>query len=321
MKQTLNKRSMKNENPINELKREAQAIANFIKDELQISEEPLIGIVLGTGFGDKLKFDDNKFLSRKLINTSLEFESLIPTEGHEKTYKYGSINGVKVLALSGRVHMNENPTDPKSIVRMVRLQIQIMLELGVKKLILTCSAGALNPSFVPGNLIVIDSLVTVFAPQMPLFGGEFTSPEDTLSKSLIELAIETPYNAPIKSNSNSSQPEMNFEPEVSLKLPRGSYAMVRGPFFEGRKHDKGILRNNGADCVGMSILPECCIASLYSEVEVLALAFISNDAEGKHSHEENLAKAKECSSALSAYLNQLLRKINEKSKVSDVQQV
>ena len=176
---------------------------------------------------------------------------------------------------------------------MVRLQTEMLFHLGVRNLIITSAVGAL-PQSVPtkfgvGDICVINGFVTVFAPEMPLWAGEFFSPEDVLNEELQQIA---------------------FKERGKLTAHSGGYVMVRGPFFEGRRFDKNFLASTGASVVGMSMLPEACVAALYKDdgVRVLGLAFVTNDAVQEHSHEDNLV----CAGAASKYLGGLLKRIVNK---------
>jgi purine nucleoside phosphorylase len=223
------------------------------------------------------------------------FKGLQNLSGHERSFVHGFVDGKEVIALRGRIHLNEDPGNTE-IFRQVRLQIEILMQLGVKKLILTCAVGALpkgnrmDPDLNIGNIIVINSFVTLFAPRMPLWAGEFVSPEDTLSENLFNIA----------------HPFKLFQEKSNIK--RGAYAMVMGPYFEGRRKDKEILAHLGANVVGMSILPEACVAALYG-CEVLPIGFITNSAQEVHSHEENLRRAKESSREMGKFLRGIINKI------------
>lgn len=211
------------------------------------------------------------------------FEQLGFLEGHERKFVAGSCFGKQVVALNGRVHVNEAPADPM-VHQMVRLQVEALMQMGVRKLIVTCAAGALPDTGINvGNLVLIDGFMTLFAPEMPLFAGEFCSPEDVLSQRGFQTATS------------------NYSGGVT----QGIYAMVRGPFFEGRRCDKQALRNAGADIVGMSTLPEACIAALYG-AEVQGFAFITNDSEEAHDHNTNLKRAAEASVDLGNCLSKIV---------------
>ena len=269
-------------------KERALAGAEFLRSKLNVGKEP-IGLVLGTGWGDKLMLSESREISFAEVPG---FTKLPDLPGHARKYVVGLSGEREVVALSGRIHLNEDPGNAE-IYKMVRLQTEILMQLGVKKLIVTCAAGCLpGGNALMNELVVIDGFVTLFAPQMPLWAGEFCSPEDTLTKRAREVALD--YGI-CKS----------FPGKVTL----GGYAMVLGPFFEGRMYDKQALANTGASIVGMSTLPEACIAALYPGVEVLALAFVTNGYIGTHSHEGNLAQAKLYSDGLGKYLTQVIQKI------------
>ncbi|KKS13167.1 MAG: hypothetical protein UU69_C0012G0015 [Candidatus Magasanikbacteria bacterium GW2011_GWA2_41_55] len=161
---------------------------------------------------------------------------------------------------------------------------------------LCAAAGALKPPtasigydrLAVGDICVVDGFVTLFAPQMPLWGGEFQSPEDSLDKKLCDIARKA---------------------TCGLRVHTGGHVMLLGPWFEGRKYDKRFLALTGAKVVGMSGLPEACVAALYSGVRVLYLCFVTNDDVEEHSHEENLARSKAASSELGSYLELIVSKI------------
>jgi purine-nucleoside phosphorylase len=244
-------------------------------------------MVLGTGWGDAITLESEKSVSLRYV---LGFENLETIEGHKRLLCRGILSGCPVIALRGRIHLNESVRPEHAL--QVRLQIDMLLALGVKTLILTNAAGALGDKASVGDVVVTDGFVSLYAPDMPLFAGEFCSPDDVLDPELQRMAV-------------ASAPE-------GLTVRTGGYAMLRGPFFEGRKYDKPLLRQTGATCVGMSTLPEACFASLYKPqgVRVLALSFITNSDTEVHSHEENLARAKEKSALLGALLTNIVGKLN-----------
>lgn len=248
-----------------------------------------IGIVLGTGWGDVLSVDSPY---RILLLDIPGFSRLKMLEGHARELVVGRVNGKQVLALRGRIHLNEAPDDNEEIIRMARLQIEMLLQLGVKNLILTSAVGALRReadscNLSVGDICVVNGFVTLFAPVMPLWGGEFCSPEDALDQRLGRIALEECHD---------------------LRAMSGGHVMVRGPQFEGRLFDKRLLAQTGARVVGMSILPEACVAALYG-ARVLALGFVTNDDVEAHSHEENLARAKASAAKLGGYLERIVGRI------------
>ena len=151
-----------------------------------------------------------------------------------------------------------------------------------------------------GDITVVDGFISVFAPEMPLYGGEFCSPDDVLDSRLRMLA----------------QDAVSAAGAVSRC---GGYAMVRGPFFEGRKYDKAFIASSGASTVGMSTLPEACVAALFPQVKVVALNFITNTAFEHHSHQTNQDRAKEQSKNMGRVLTNLVRLIRAHSSAAIVE--
>ena len=273
-------RSFKNETA-------AQAAAEKIGSELNV-ERIEAGLILGTGWGSSLRLDDQREIEFSRLPG---FTGLRNIEGHARKVLVGDIAGKTVAALSGRVHLNEAPSDPE-LAAMVRLQTEMLIRLGAGSLIITSAVGALGRKFAVGNVCIIDGFVTLFAPEMPLFAGEFCSPEDTLDERLRNIAFEAASAA-----------------EPGVAVGGGGHVMVRGPFFEGRRYDKKLLEATGASVVGMSALPECCIAALYPGVKTLVLGLVTNSDVEEHSHETNLERARNSSAALGDYLRRIVTRI------------
>ena len=244
-----------------------------------------IGVILGTGWGDQLPL--TKTIPLQKLSP---FSDLPNLASHKREYGYCQISGKDVVVLNGRIHLNESPGNCQ-IFEMVRLQTQILMELGVKKLIVTSASGALpNKGIEVDDIVLINKFLTLFSLQMPLNAGEFVSPEDTLSKKLIDIAYAD-----------------GLYYEIG-KVKKGAYAMVLGPNFEGRKLDKHILANLGANIAGMSTLPEACVAALY-HAEILAMSFVTNDAVEEHSHKKNTEEVKKNSEKLTTYLTKVITDI------------
>ncbi len=268
----------------NSRENEATVAANFIRlkfPKLNKLESP-IGLVLGTGW-DVLSGAANNLISFSDIPGFSDLEQL---DGHARQLLFGNILGRQVLVLRGRIHLNEAPNN-SNIARIVRLQIEMLFKLGVKKIIVTSAVGSLDRTLEVGSIAVIDGFVTVYAPDMPLWAGEFCSPDDTLSKEMMKIAIDV---------------------QGKLKAQEAGHVMLRRPFFEGRRYDKQLLIASGAKVVGMSMLPEACIAALYG-VEFLGLGFITNTHFETHSHEDNLARAKKSAKFLKKYLIKIISRV------------
>jgi purine-nucleoside phosphorylase len=251
-----------------------------------------VGIILGTGWGDALKIEDAKEMDFKDIPGFADLRAL---EGHDRKLVVGRIGGTDVVALRGRIHLYES-ADP-SIYSMVRLQTEMLIHLGAKRLILTNSAGGLRlPSgriqANVGDVMLIDGFCTLFAGPMPVF-GEHPSPDDAIDRALLErVRRRFPAEDPMA------------KPPQELRLKYGGYAMVRGPYFEGRRYDKPALAATGCSVVGMSTLPETVVAALYRQdgVRVAPISFVSNDEKEEHSHHLVISRTRDKAAMLASFL-------------------
>ncbi len=266
----------------------AKKAADFLRERLGIQSVET-GLVLGTGWGETLDLDAVQQVSCSDIPGFTELGLLGKIEGHSRTVLYGTLGGVPVIALKGRIHLNETPG--ALATNLVRLQVEMLMELGVRKLIVTSAVGSLVEEVGVHDIIVVDGFVTLFAPTMPLFSGEFVSPEDALDADLMGLAYRIGQ-------------ELYDDSESQVDL--GGHVMVRGPFFEGRKYDKAYLAGTGASVVGMSALPEATVAALYPDARVLCLGFVTNSAFEEHSHEANQERAHESEKCLGTFLEQIV---------------
>lgn len=235
-------------------------------------EFPPVGLVLGTGWGEAVPWDAPP--QSVSFQNLPGFAALRDLEGHRRCVVFGEVDGKRVIALQGRVHLNEG-ADPR-IVGMVRLQTELLLlAMGCTgTLILTAAVGSLSPKIPVGQIVTVDGFVTVFAPPMPLFGGEFCSPEDRLTADVRDKA-------------------KSVIEKVQGQARDAGHVMVRGPFFEGRRYDKALLANVSAGVVGMSMLPEACVAAAVApDVKVLGLGYVTNGPQEVHSHDANQAQAR-----------------------------
>lgn len=228
--------------------------------------EPEIGIVLGSGLGD---------LADKYCDIAIPYSNIphfvkSTVQGHKGQLVFADINGRKVVMMQGRNHFYEGHS-----MSDVTYPIKVMKKLGVKTLILTNAAGAVNKSFRPADLMVITDHIN-FMGTNPLigrndenFGVRFPDMSEVYSKNLIKIVDAAGR-------------------LLKLDLKHGVYMATTGPSYETPAEIK-MARFMGADAIGMSTVPEAIVAN-YCGIEVIGISCISNYATGvstkKLSHEE-----------------------------------
>lgn len=234
--------------------------------------DPEIGLILGSGLGD---------LTHEMMDrVEIPFEKIphfyeLTTEGHEGMIVMGRLNGVGIIALSGRYHYYEGYS-----LEVVTFPVRVMKLLGVKTIILTNSCGAVNQAFKPGDLMLITDHINLTS-NNPLigenhqeFGPRFPDATEIYTQSLRKLAKDQAK-------------------ALNIKLQEGVYAWWTGPSYETPAEIK-MIRTLGADAVGMSTVPEALVAS-HMSMNVLGISCLTNMASGildqKLSHEEVLEVA------------------------------
>jgi purine-nucleoside phosphorylase len=172
---------------------------------------------------------------------------------------YGTLNGKKVLACQGRFHYYEG-YDMHQVVMPVR----VMKMLGVKHVLLSNAAGAVNLAFKKGSLMMVDDHINL-QPQSPLIG-----------QNLDELGPRFPdMSQPYSPKLNGMLREIARK--KGIELHEGVYVSVPGPNLETRAEYR-YLRMIGSDAVGMSTVPEviacnhmslpcCCISVITDECD------------------------------------------------------
>jgi purine-nucleoside phosphorylase len=216
--------------------------------------KPKIGIVLGSGLGVFVDQIENKVI---IPYSEIPYFKKTTVEGHEGRLILGTIKGVEVAALQGRVHAYEGlPMDE------VVFPVRTLGILGIKTLILTNAAGGINLDYKPGDLILIKDHLNfigknpLVGPNLSDFGPRF--PDMTEA-----------YNPELRSIMKKISEE-----KLGRTMQEGVYAAVLGPTYETPAEIK-MFRILGADMVGMSTAPES-IAANHFGIKVCGVTCITN---------------------------------------------
>lgn len=250
----------------------ASQLANHFGIPKKAESGGRIGIILGAGWGDALSLNRDRSFS--LVHTdgrpsSYHFEGLRPLRHHERVVVHDFIAGKSVIVVFGRIHINEMMATPQ-YKPMVRLQVESLLKLDVKTLVLTSAAVNLQPWRInSGEIVAVNGFSLDFAPNMPLDPDEPQQPWLSLDAELRSLAVA----------------EGRCH---GIRVHEGGLAMIRGPLGPISRYDIVPLRRTGALAAVTSIVPEACFATLYKEegVRVLALSRVSDDGSDPSSRDE-----------------------------------
>lgn len=254
---------------------------------------PRLGMILGSGLGG---------LADSVTDATVIPYAEIPgwpvptVEGHAGRLRLGVLEGVPVAVLQGRVHFYEGVPMP-----YVGLPVRVLQLLGIETLVVTNAAGAVNPDFVPGDLMLITDHINLLGmagvsplrgPNLDRFGPRFPDMSQPYDRKLMEIARL------------AAQAE-------NLPLREGVYICLAGPAFESPA-DLRFLRGIGVDAVGMSTVPEVIVAR-HAGTRVLGISGISNkanlDGNTPTTHAEVLAAGQVIVPRLTALLRGVLRRM------------
>lgn len=233
---------------------------------------PTVGLVLGSGLS---------VLADQVQDAVIIPYAEIPhfpvstVPGHAGRLVIGRLAGVTVCCMQGRFHYYEGYT-----MQQVTLPVRVMRRLGITTLILTNAAGGLNPTFVAGDLMLIEDHINFLGmgganplrgANLDAFGTRFPAANRIYTRDLRLLA-------------------QTVAADEALSLHHGVYVALAGPNFESPAEVR-MWRLLGGDAVGMSTAPEAQVAH-HAGMKVLAISTITNvtlseiDADGEPTHEE-----------------------------------
>lgn len=217
---------------------------------------PKIGIIFDGGWEKALEISPAIICPLKLIPG---FEALPDLDGCDRVLEVGFVEGQLCVALYGRVHLYEGLPSDEDVFRMVRLQVELLIALGVETMILTNTARSLCQDLLPNSLVLLDGFMRYEAGAMPLVGNESTSIDSDIYD---DLGLYTHF--------------LNIaERQYPHAVRMGSLVMTRGPQVESRRERLYMARMDGNNfCVGMSVYPEVLICAHHG-VKVLPLSWIS----------------------------------------------
>jgi purine-nucleoside phosphorylase len=217
-------------------------------------EKPEVGIVLGTGLGKLADKIEDPTIAHY---NNIPYFPLATVEFHTGKLVYGELSGKKVVVMQGRFHLYEG-YDFIDITYPIR----VMHGLGIKHLLISNAAGAIDLTMKKGDMMLIDDHINLQGGSPLAFKGV-----SQFGERFVDMS------APYDGGMNGVM--MDTAKELDIQLHKGVYASVVGPQLETRAEYK-MLKIMGADAVGMSTVPEVIVANHLS-LPVSAVSVLTDE--------------------------------------------
>ena len=231
--------------------------ADYIRQSLSGRVLPSVCIVLGSGLGPLSSMAEDTL---EINYKDIPGFSVSTAPGHKGALLVGSLSGKPVYMMNGRFHYYEGYP-----METVTFYVRVMGRLGVKVLLLTNASGGINLDMKVPELVAITDHISFYVesvlrgPNIPEFGTRFPDQCHVYDPELTDTLV-------------------NCARDLKIRISRGVYAYTKGPQYETPAEIRA-LRTLGADCVGMSTVPEA-IAASHMGIRVAAMSCITNMAAG-----------------------------------------
>lgn len=230
---------------------QVQETVSYIQSATQFTPE--YGVILGSGLGS---FTDDIKVEFTLPYSSIPNFPVSTVEGHKGALVFGTIGTKKVVAMQGRFHFYEGYS-----MKEVTFPVRVMKYLGVQKLIVSNASGGVNDAYQVGSIVLIKDHINMM-PEHPLhgkndarFGPRFLNMSEPYSRAMITKAKE-------------------LAQVLGIEVHDGVYLGLQGPTFETISEYR-MVKILGADCVGMSTVPEVIVAC-HMAMETFGISVITD---------------------------------------------
>lgn len=246
---------------------EESAGGNLLKSRLEASRKvlleklgslkPEIGIILGSGLGP---LADHIQDALYIPFEEVPYMKTTTASSHVGRFVCGTLSGKNVIAMQGRLHGYEG-----NEAWEVAYPVWLMHLLGVKILITTNAAGAINESYQVGDFCLMQDHINLTG-RNPIVG---TDPDGFAPRF---VPMKDAYDPALR------QVAKAVADELSISIQEGIYLGLLGPSFETPAEIRA-FRVLGADTVAMSVVEEV-IAARHVGIKVLGISLVSNMACG-----------------------------------------
>ena len=262
-----------------------QETVNYIKDKTT-NFTPEYGIILGSGLGS---FTDDIQMEFTLPYSEIPNLPVSTVEGHKGALVFGTIGTKKVVAMQGRFHFYEGYS-----MKEVTFPVRVMKFLGIEKVIVSNASGGVNSNYKVGSIVIIKDHINMM-PEHPLrgknderFGPRFVNMSEPYSKSMIVKAKELAQN-------------------LNIEVQDGIYLGLQGPTFETLSEYR-MVKILGADCVGMSTVPEIIVAR-HMDMECFGISVITDMGDEDNIEEVNHAEVLKAAEKAEPFVRKLIKEL------------
>jgi purine-nucleoside phosphorylase len=251
---------------------------------------PKVGIILGTGLGGLAQEIEKEVV---IDYQDIPHFPVSTVESHRGELIFGKLAGKSVVAMQGRFHFYEGYT-----MKQITFPVRVMKFLGVETVLISNAAGALNPLFQRGDIMLMVDHINLLGdnpligPNDDTLGPRFPDMSEPYSKELIALAEQAAL-------------------DLKIRVQEGVYVAMQGPNLETRAEYR-FLRTIGADAVGMSTVPEDIVA-IHMSMRVFGVSIITDecfpDALKPITLEEVIGVANKAEPKMTAIMKELVRRL------------
>ncbi len=217
--------------------------------------QPEIAIILGSGLGPLAEEIDTS-LGASIGFADLPGFPVSTAPGHAGRAVLGMLEGKRVMAFQGRVHLYEGYS-----AKEVVLPVTLANKLGAKTLLVSNACGGLNPAWFAGDIMLQNDFIN-FTGTNPLLGPNDASVGPRF------LPLMGGYDKELAAIARVAARACD------VTLREGVYLGITGPMY-APKAELRMYRQWGADAIGMSTVLEV-IQALYLSMRVLGLSTVTD---------------------------------------------
>lgn len=263
---------------------QVQETVSYIKSKTNFSPE--YGMILGSGLGG---FTEDIQIEFTLPYSEIPNFPIATVEGHKGALVFGTIETKKVVAMQGRFHFYEGYS-----MKEVTFPVRVMKFLGIEKVIVSNASGGVNPNYKVGSIVIIKDHINMM-PEHPLrgknderFGPRFVNMSEPYSKNMIVKAKELARN-------------------LNIEVQNGVYLGLQGPTFETLSEYR-MVKILGADCVGMSTVPEIIVAK-HMDMECFGISVITDMGDEDNIEEVNHEEVLKAAVKAEPFVRKLIKEL------------